>query len=376
MTRISRYVMRQILGPLGFFLAVLTAIVWLFESLSFLDLLINKGQSLEVFGRFAAFITPSVLGVVLPIAHLCAVIYGLNRLKNDSELVVIWASGMSRWSVARPVILVALLIVAILYALSVELTPSGQRAFRHLAYELREDLASALLQEGKFNTPTDDLTVYIRERRTADELAGILVHDTREDAAPVTYMAERGRLVREADAPRIVMANGTVQRLDPKTGAVSILDFDRYNFDLSQFMDEGNFLTFKPSHRPLSELLNPGAFAKDEKEARKFVWELHMRLSSPLYALIYALFGLVALLNPRFSRQSQIWPVVGAIAGAIVVRAIGFYLRDQIKSDPVFIPILYTFLGATILILFTMVGTERLVPRFRRSMPLNAEASP
>jgi len=367
MTRISRYVMRQILGPLGFFLGVLTAIVWLFESLSFLDLLINKGQSLEVFLRFAGFITPSVLGVVLPIALLCAVIYGLNRLKNDSELVVIWASGMSRWSVARPVIVVALLITALLYALSLELTPSGQRAFRHLAYELREDLASALLQEGKFNTPTDDLTIYIRERRSADELGGILVHDTREPDAPVTYMAEQGRLVREADAPRIVMANGTVQRIDPKTGGVSILDFDRYNFDLSQFMDQGNFLTFKPSHRPLSELLNPETFAKDEKEARKFVWELHMRLSSPLYAFIYALLGLVALLNPRFSRQSQIWPIVGALAGAILIRVIGFYLRDQIKSDFVFIPALYGFLVTSIVILIGMINSERLVPHLKRA---------
>lgn len=374
MSRISRYVMRQILGPLGFFLAALTAMVWLFQSLDFLDLLINKGQSVEVFLRFAAFITPSVLGVVLPIALLCAVIYGLNRLKNDSELIVIWASGMSRWTVARPVLVIALGIVGIMYALSLELTPLGQRSFRHLAYELREDLASALLQEGKFNTPSDDLTIYIRERRSADDLAGILVHDTRQPDAPISYLAEQGRLVRDQDAPRIVMVNGTIQRVDPNTGAVSILDFDRYNFDMSQFMETTSLLRFKPSHRSTAELLDPASYAETEKEARKFVWELHMRLSTPLYALIFALLGLVALLNPRFSRQSQIWPVVGAAGAAIFVRATGYYLRDQISKDPVFILALYGFLGAVIVLLLIMIQSEHIMPRFRRRpAPLPAE---
>ena len=49
MPRLSIYVLRQLVGPVALFTFLLTAVVWLSQSLRLLDLVINRGQSAPVF---------------------------------------------------------------------------------------------------------------------------------------------------------------------------------------------------------------------------------------------------------------------------------------------------------------------------------------
>src|SRR3546814_3488001 len=49
-------------------------------------------------------------------------------------------------------------------------------------------------------------------------LRGILVHDTRDPANPVTMMAERGVVVPSETGPRVVMENGNRQEVERGTG--------------------------------------------------------------------------------------------------------------------------------------------------------------
>ncbi|MGH6685020.1 MAG: LptF/LptG family permease, partial [Pseudolabrys sp.] len=113
--RLSTYVLGQMIGPTILFAFLLTAVIWLTQSLRLLDLVINRGQSAPTFLYLTILIIPSLLVIILPIAFFAGTLFSLNKLNSDSELVVMSAAGFSRAQIALPVLLAAAIVMALTY---------------------------------------------------------------------------------------------------------------------------------------------------------------------------------------------------------------------------------------------------------------------
>ncbi len=350
MRTVYAYTLRQFLLPFGFFAAVLMSVVWLTQAFRMLDLILNRGQDAATFGLFALLITPKVATIVIPIALLCAVLFFLTRLRNDSELVVLWAAGLDAKAIAAPVLMATYVITGLMFFVSIYLAPAGQRELRGMVVEVREDLAGAVLQEAVFNQPAKGLTVYVRERGPNGELSGLLVHSTKDPDNSITYMAERGLFLKTEESPRIVMQNGRIQTRNKKSGAFSTLSFDKYTFDLGQFVSEDVLVTYKPSERTLLELFQPTKHAKNDREARRFLTELHLRFSGPLYGLAFIYIALAIVLKAKHTRGNIVLPLAMVAGISILVRLVGFRVTDEVNSSPAVAILLYAMLGAAILV--------------------------
>ena len=84
----TAYILKILTGTAAMIAVALAGVVWLSQSLRFLDFIINKGLSVLSFLRLTVLLLPTVFSVILPVAVLCAVIYSYNRLIADRELVV------------------------------------------------------------------------------------------------------------------------------------------------------------------------------------------------------------------------------------------------------------------------------------------------
>ena len=60
MPRLSFYVLKQLAGPTALFTLLLTAVIWLTQSLHLLDLVINRGQSAPTFLYLTLLLLPSL----------------------------------------------------------------------------------------------------------------------------------------------------------------------------------------------------------------------------------------------------------------------------------------------------------------------------
>lgn len=334
--KLSRYVLRQTLGPLVFFSLLLTAIIWLTQSLEMLDLVLNRGQSAFTFLQLTFFVLPSLLTLILPVALFAGALYGLNRLKSDSELVVMWASGINRWTIAWPVLAIGIAMTLVGFFLNVHLMPAGYRAMKDRVYEIRDDLAASFLREGAFVTPAKGLTVYISEAPPGGDLLGIMVHDNRDTAAPVTYMAERGLLVRTDEGPRLVMQNGMIQRMENRDGNLQTIRFKKHAFDLSQYAGERSGAASRDlSERYLSELFYPDLSRKwDRKNRGRLRAEGHSRLATPFYNLTFAAIALVAVLCGAYHRRGNSRRLLLAVGCVIALRALGFAAQSLAANIP------------------------------------------
>lgn len=339
MTRLSRYILRQSFGVMVFVTAALSAAVWLAQSLRLIDLIVNRGLSVDLFLYLAVLILPRFIDIVLPIGVFIAVLFTFNRLGAESELVVMRAAGVSPMALARPVLLLAAIAFAVLMSLSLYLLPISSRAFKDLQFEIRNRFVSSLIQEGTFTTVSDKLTFYIRNRDSNGDAVGLLINDSRDPQRPVTILAERAAFVDTSAGSRIVMINGNRQQYDPQTRKLSVLTFKRYTLDLDSLQDAPVVRFRGAEERFLGELLFPSTH--DPVVRRSFIMEGHQRLLVPLSVLSFAVIPLACLLPGEFSRRGQVKRVVAAIAAAFVFQITSLGVNDFAARFGQAIPLMY-----------------------------------
>ena len=342
MSKLDTYIFKNLLGPFLFFTIVLTLVVWLTQSLRFVDLIVNKGLSVTFFLKLTILVIPGVFGIILPVAVFAAILYCYQRLHSDSELVVIWSAGVSNLRVTRPALIFVLLVTSFAYGLSLYFVPAGNRAFKELQVELRTNISYVPLQEGAFNTITKGLTVYLRARKPSGELLGILVHDNRDANRPVTMMAERGALVRTDAGPQFILKNGNRQQMDRSGDKLSILYFESYNLDLTQFIKKENYRWRKPKERFIHELLWIDENNPNDRKNRGRLWSTgHDQLTSPLYGLAFTLIALALLLTGEFNRRGRGRRVIIAIALVMAVRLAGLAAVNVAAQTIALTPLIY-----------------------------------
>ncbi len=364
MNTFSAYVFRQALGPLLAMLGALAAIAILTQGLNQLDIIIsNRGAGFS-FAWVTLLSVPQLVALILPLAVFFAVIYAVHRMHAESEIVVVYGSGMSRGRIARPILLLALLAASAHWTINTVIQPAAARERREVIHELRTDIAASLVQEGAFTFPADKLTLYARERGAGGEMRDMLIDDAR-GVRPITYTARRGAIAMFDGAPAIEMRNGQIQRQNDD-GSVEVLDFDRYVLQLGDFFDPGSeYVILKPGDRYLYELFFPDATNwVAQRNAVELLAEGHARLSAPLLNFAMALIALVGVLSGEFSRRGYVRRMMIAGVAAVVLRVLAVAMQAAAAEDPALNLLQYALPIGTALVAAIMLGGKK--GRFKR----------
>lgn len=344
MNSITRYIFRQTAFVMLFLTAALSFVIWLSQSLRFVDMVVNRGLPVSDFLWLAMLVTPRFITLILPFACFIATIYVYNRLITDRELIVLRGAGMSNMNLSRPAIILGLVTVIIAYVFNIYLLPVAYREFSDLRYKISGDYSSMLLQEGSFNTLPSRITIFVRERQGAGILKGILVHDGRDADEPVTYMAHEGRLVQTDRGPRLVLIEGNRQQISRSDGSISFLQFEKQTIDINLASDATPVgRKRKPEEMFLWELFDPELSTDDFYGPifARYRVEGHGRIASPLLALGFVVIALAFLLSGDFSRRGQSTRIV--TASQLIVAIYGISLASfNIASDDIRLaPVLY-----------------------------------
>lgn len=342
MSGITRYILRQLTVGMIFVAIGFACVLWLTQSLRFVEMIINKGLSIGSFLHLTMLVLPNFLTIILPISLFSVVLFTYNKLTMDRELVVMRSAGISQWALARPALILALASTFIGYALNLYIIPKSVESFRELQWSIRNDISGLLLQEGAFNQISEGLTIYVRARSAEGELMGIIVHDQRKPDKPATMMAERGALVHTDQGPRVLMVNGNRQQVTKGTGKMSLLYFDTYTVDFGGGAADSEGSRFRDQReRSLHELFSASKETLGEVDFRRFRVEAHQRLASPLYHVTFAIIGLACLLSGSFNRRGQTGRVVAAIALMVLIQAGSLGASNLATNRLYFIPLIY-----------------------------------
>ena len=351
---LDRYLFRQLAGALLAVTIGLAALVWLTQSLRFIELVLDRGLSFWVFLQLTGLLLPGFFTVIIPITTFVVTLFVYVRLASDRELVVMRTAGLSQWQLARPALALATLAMLACYALNLWLVPAAQAAFRGWQFEIRNQLAAILVQEGVFASVGEELTVYARYRDPDGALRGILVYDARERGAPVTVLAAAGRITSTPNGPRVTLFNGVRQQVDripppagsppgtPPVERLNVLSFAENSVDLTRAARPVDGRYRNAQERSLTELLFPDPAENIlPRDLRRFRAEATQRLVNPVNVLGFCLVALATVLVGQFRRYGGSFHLVLGITIVVTLLALELMANNLAARDNSMLPLVW-----------------------------------
>ena len=338
---LNRYIAKQIF--IGFLLVSLSllAMLWLTQSLRFVEMVTRQGLPVYLFAEMTSLLMPRIFNVLSPIAAFVAVLFVYNRMINDRELVAMQAAGISPWNSATAAFLIGIILTIFnIYVMNWGI-PQAERTFRDLEWRVKNNMTQMMFREGEFTTLKNGITVFIDKHEDDGSVSGIFVSDESKPDKKITLTAEKGRLIQAETGPRILFINGVRQEMDKKTFKFNSLTFTRYSAE---------FNTSKSSKKKdqtvreknIFELLNSGNDASlSLSEKRKNIVEGNRRIIYPWYNLLFALFACVGLLVSSFNRRGQTRVIAAEVVCMILICAGDLAFTNLANRSLYMLPFLY-----------------------------------
>lgn len=298
--------------------AGLLTLVWLLQSLRFLDLMINKGLTLATFLNLTLLLVPFLLTIITPLALLGGTLYTFKNLSDNNELTALFGAGLPRGHILKPALWLAVAAMVLSYVNAFYLTPTSMANFKSLQNELRHSEGHLLLEAGTFNPLGDDIMVYLKSRTGKTGLSQLLVHDSRNKNATVTWMAKSGQITFSPDGyPQLKLKEGIRQKVG-KT-QTSMLAFKSHTLDIQRQIAKTPTRVKNAEERLLSELTT----YQNPKQKQEFEAEIMSRLLFPLTPLVLTLLAGAFLVVPRAGRRGVLRPMTYAsVLGVLYIIAL------------------------------------------------------
>lgn len=374
---IELYILRRVFVLFAAVLVASVGISWTVQVLAKINYLTTSGQTFLAILQFSSLFIPSAIPLVIPFALVIAVAQTLSTMNQDSELVVINASGAPRSTVWKPVLSLAFVAAIFSFVVANFVTPQARLTMREMVATAHADLINVFIQEGNFRELTTNLYMEIGERHDDGTIGRLFIADQRDPNTDLFYYAVDGSVMSNAKGDFLVLNDGEVQRRDNQTGDVSIIKFGSYTFNLGEFTASDGTPTIFPKDRSLSFLLHPDTNdAYYQRRPLQYTAELHRRFTEWLYPIVFALIALAAAGDARSHRQARISASFSAISLSLIVYWLGYFFGDRADTDLAYVPLLYILpvgVSAFILFMFITNRTISLPEKFKDRLSNSAD---
>ena len=372
MSRFDRYLFTQYFLMFGFFSLILLFIYWINKAIALFDNLISDGQTFLVFLEFSILTIPPIIPIVAPLAAFAAAIFVTNRLKNDSELTIMQATGFSPLRLSRSIFLFGLVVTIILMIISHYLIPKSNNILLKRQNEVASSLNAKLLKVGSFIHPQNGVTFYIGGISTSGVIEDVFVLDERNKDREIIVTSKSGYLITNNNNPILVLKDGIVQNYDLKSTNLSTIHFQDLSYDLTSW-------SVKERMSKSKLLLTYSSFDlfKDpelvsiltDSSPISVLEELHSRILTPLLALIAALIGFSALMIGDYSRFGASKQISVGIVILILIKLSESYgnelmLKSQGNWLALYLPVLIGILIFSFMML--LASNQKLLGRSSR----------
>jgi len=195
--KLSRYVLKEHVGPFFFALSALTSFMLLqFIARKFGDL-VGRGLSWQVILEFFVLSIPLTVALTLPMSVLVAVLFAFSRLASENEITALKASGISTRSLIRPVVVAAAFLAVFMLWFNDQVLSSANHELATLQLAILRTKPSFALKEQVIN-PIKEGQLYLRagyiDRDQSGRMRDITIYDVYDPTKRKTIFADHGTL--------------------------------------------------------------------------------------------------------------------------------------------------------------------------------------
>lgn len=215
---LTRYILKQHIGPFTLGLALIVFVLLLNFILQMMDRVLSKGLSADEAAQLLLYNLAWIIALAVPMAVLIAVLMGFGRMAADNEIMAAHSCGIGLGRLLLPVLGAAAVLTGLMMLFNDQVLPEWNHQARTLTASLKRRKAALVLKE-KEGLFIDDLGAYNLLVRRVDEasnrLYGITLYDGGGPGPPTALHAASGQVLIAEDGGyiRLTLFDGEFHRI-------------------------------------------------------------------------------------------------------------------------------------------------------------------
>lgn len=316
----------------------LTIVVVLIQLLGFINHNLMADLGFYSIGKLIFLESIPIIFYISPIALVCSILYLYNSLAIDHELIMLEASGISKYEIAKPAIIFAVGLMLIGYMTSMFIDPLSKRALvEHKNNLINSSIFSTILEDKVFNKISKNLIVYLDHQDQQNQLHGIAIYDYRLPSEKFTIFAERAEIINDKDNIIFKLYNGS--RQDIQKNSLRMLYFNSLSWPVSVDKLYNKNRSISLGEKIIFRLIMDKV--KDSGQDKKLTQEINHRFAYPLLNIVLACVSIATLFSGSFDRRWKIKRTVRAAIFAIIAFSVIITFKTKDIQNSAFIPLLY-----------------------------------
>ena len=347
---------KLLLDCLVFFLITLFSagiIIWVFQAVNFLDIIVEDGRNYLVYLNFSLLNFPKVISKLVPFMLFFSFLYVIGKYELKNELIIFWNFGINKIDLINFFVKFSFLIMLFQIFLTAAIVPKSQDLARSFLRASSINYLENFIKPKIFNDAVKGLTIYSNSKDENGNLKEIYLKKGSGDNFQITF-AKQGRFKQIGENQFLELNFGeTISVINDK---ITNFKFKKTDFNLSNFED--NTTTYKKTQEVATldlvkcyhNLMNFNILNIDKnfevENCRRdnidnIIKELYKRIIIPLYIPVLIMISFLLILrskeNINYPRYRILIFLIGFSTIIISEMTIRLINEDFIKNIKFFV---------------------------------------
>ncbi len=335
----KKLIFRNIFKDITYFFLLsslsLTLIVWVIQSVNFLDFVTEDGHGLSVYAKYSLLNLPKIFSRLTIFIFFISTFYILYKYEDNNEISILWIHGVKKIEFINNFLKFSILFIMLQLLFTYLIVPTTQERARSLFKNSDIDYSTTILKSKFFNDVIEDVTIFVGEKDINGNFKNIFLKDNKitsindRNNTSQIILSKSGQLIKKNKKYFLILNDGNIINLDSKK--TNIIKFNRSEFNLSKYTSKT--ITYPKIQETSSILLfkcinflilkNSSNFEKifncDEQNIDRVIKELYKRLGIPLYIFLIGLVSSCLILKTKNNNNFNLFQLVLFIFGFSII---------------------------------------------------------
>ncbi len=306
-------------------------VIWVFQAVNYLDIMIEDGRDYLVYMNFSLLSFPKILSKIFPFVIFFSIFYVTNKYELNNELMIFWNFGVHKVEIINFIFKFSILLLLFQIIFTSMIVPSSQDLARSFLRTSTANFFGNFIKPKKFNDTLKGITIYTDKKDKNGNLENLYLKKVIDNNKFQITHAKRGEFKKIGKIPILVLYEGAT--ITSNNNEVTNISFSKSDFSLANM--ETNTTTYVKTQEISSIKLikclgnfykyNQNQFEKKSSNIencstaniKNIFKEIYKRFLIPFYIPVLSLIPFLLIItskeNPKYQKIRLITFLIGLL---------------------------------------------------------------
>ena len=308
-------------------------VIWVFQAVNFLDLMIEDGRDYLVYIKYSLLNFPKVIGKIFIFVLFFSLYYTTIKYELNNELILFWNFGINKIKLVNFIFIVSVFLMIIHIIINSFIVPQSQNRAKNLINSSQVNFFDNFVKGQKFNDKIKGLTLYAEKKDKNENLKNLyLKRELDKNEFQITY-AKEGKFNLVGNIPFLVLYDGAT--ITSRNNKITNISFSKSDFSLANL--KSNRTTYIKTQEMYSsklinciqiiyqfnnkknDLKNNSIKNCDLNNINNIFVELYKRFIIPFYIPVLSIIALLIITTSKENPHYQKWRLITFLFGFFII---------------------------------------------------------